>query len=253
MLPTALLKTAYPEGPKQFLKQAQGTKDHSGGDADVIVFCLHCMMVENGFVPLPSFDRDLDPSQEAHTRTTLLASSKRSTTYSLPKDWNDLEDEWVIVYARKSSPSWFRLHCALQRATGRLFVHACETETLQSAPKPSNIQVLGLQLANYHVERQQSKESNSWDDYVTNERTLREMFKEFVLEPLWNSANVTSHSKESADPSQSNASPWYSKSLGLANRDSYAMAVTLGIIVISCGCVYALSSYRNRRWPTVSD
>lgn len=247
MLPTALLKTAYPEGPKQFLKQAQGTKDQSGGNADAIVFCLHCMMVENGFVALPSFDRDLDPSKEALTRTALLASSKRFTTYSLPKDWNALEDEWVIVYARESSPSWFRLHCALQRATGRLFVHACETETLQSAPKPSNIQVLGLQLANYHVETQQAKDSDSWDDYVTNGRTLREMFKEFVLEPLWSSANVTSHSRETAVPSKSNARLWYSKSLGGANRESYAMAVTLGIIVISCGCAYALSSYSKRR------
>jgi hypothetical protein len=87
-------------------------------------------------------------------------SAKKTPVYTPPKDWSVFEDEWVVSYARAGSPSVFRLHCALQAATGRLFVHASELDE-NGVPKPSNIQVLGLQLLNYVDTDREDK--SSWE------------------------------------------------------------------------------------------
>lgn len=65
-----------------------------------------------------------------------------------PRDWRQLENEWIICYSRPGAFNTFRLHCSLQAATGRMFVHASETGP-EGEPLRDNIQVLGLQLTNY--------------------------------------------------------------------------------------------------------
>lgn len=69
--------------------------------------------------------------------------------YTPPTNWNtEHEAEWVIIYCRKGALRKFRLHCSLQSATDRLFVHACEL-TATHEPVSDNIQVMGLQMGNY--------------------------------------------------------------------------------------------------------
>jgi hypothetical protein len=100
-----------------------------------------------------------------------------------PTSWNrQHEHEWIITYTRKGALNRFRLHCSLQAATDRLFVHASEL-TLDGEPMADNIQVMGLQMGNY-VDLEACKES-TWEGVVKNVRTLTEMFSEFVLAPLW--------------------------------------------------------------------
>lgn len=106
----------------------------------------------------------------------------KAPVYTPPKDWNVFEDEWVVIYARAGSPSVFRLHCALQAATGRLFVHASELEE-NGVPKPSNIQVLGLQLLNYvNTDRE---DSSSWEGVCTFFSLLMTCAKEVCNACTW--------------------------------------------------------------------
>ncbi|WPT12419.1 hypothetical protein PSENEW3_00003558 [Picochlorum sp. SENEW3] len=155
--------------------------------ADVLVLSLHCMMVEQGFVAQGNGGQ---AAKQDETERRRLLDMNQKPIYTPPKRWNALEDEWIVLYVREGCPHWFRLHCALQRSTGRLFIHACETDE-QGAPKPSNIQVLGLQLSNYTCEGDKASVSeDSWKGYIHNERTLREMFREFVMDPLWKNAEV---------------------------------------------------------------
>jgi hypothetical protein len=146
-----LLQLAY-SSPK-YLSRTDG--------ADALVLSLHCLLVEQGYVSLGGAKQPVlklkVPLEEG--------SAKKTPVYTPPKDWSVFEDEWVVSYARAGSPSVFRLHCALQAATGRLFVHASELDE-NGVPKPSNIQVLGLQLLNYVDTDREDK--SSWEGIVTN-------------------------------------------------------------------------------------
>ena len=160
----------------------------SGLASHLLLVCTG-MMVEQGFVAHGGGGQAVR-QEETERRRLLDVAQKKKRIYTPPKRWNTLEDEWVVLYVREGCPHWFRLHCALQRSTGRLFVHACETDE-QGAPKPSNIQVLGLQLSNYTCQNDTGSVSgDSWKGYIHNERTLREMFREFVMDPLWKNAEV---------------------------------------------------------------
>lgn len=136
------------------------------------------MLVAEGYIGVAGAQ---DAAQTAKTKDRPVPPA----SYAPPKGWNALEDEWVISYVRSKSPSVFRLHCALQVVTGRMFVHASELDD-SGMPMPTNIQVLGLQLSNYAP--QGAKDSDTWEDCIQNERTLEEMFREFVLQPLWQRA-----------------------------------------------------------------
>lgn len=88
-------------------------------------------MVNDGF-------RSLEPSTD-----------KPIKGFTPPSNWNrQHQDEWVITYTRENAARRFRLHCSLQAATDRLFVHACELAD-NGEPVSDNIQVMGLQLGNY--------------------------------------------------------------------------------------------------------
>jgi hypothetical protein len=105
--------------------------------------------------------------------------------FAPPSNWREHPQEWIIPYTRPGAVATFVLRCSLQEATGRLFIHASETGP-DNMPRRENIQVLGLQLANYTSKER--CESNTWEDVIQNERTLMEMFREFVSRPLWESA-----------------------------------------------------------------
>jgi hypothetical protein len=106
--------------------------------------------------------------------------------FAPPANWRQHPQEWIIQYSRPKAISPFVLRCSLQEATGRLFIHASETGP-DHMPRRENIQVLGLQLANYTSKER--CDSKSWEDVIQNERTLLEMFREFVSRPLWEAAN----------------------------------------------------------------
>lgn len=62
--------------------------------------------------------------------------------YQPPRDiWREHPNEWVIEYTREGSSRCFRLHCSLQPATGRMFVHASELKEVKGEPLRDNIQV----------------------------------------------------------------------------------------------------------------
>lgn len=163
-----LLRKAYPTVQEFAIDNTDATS------ADIIVLCLHCMMVDQGFTP--------------------LELENKASLYTPPNGWNSLQDEWIVTYTRTYSPNNFRLHCAMQAMTGRLFVHASEQEVSTDGSvsmKASNIQVLGLQLGNYAAFSDGEvpvDATRSWEECLKNERTLKEMFHEFVLVPLWSNA-----------------------------------------------------------------
>lgn len=161
-LVTPLLEQLFPT-PVSFFARTNATSD------DVVPLCLHCLMVEAGCSP--RYSKDSRP----------------------PVSWNKHPDEWIIEYRHGDAANGtLRLHCSLQRRTGRLFVHAQE---LVDDPEPArshgtdqdvstrNIQVLGLQLTNY-TKLANDDAGGSWSDYVRNERTLKEMFRQFIVKPL---------------------------------------------------------------------
>lgn len=161
---STLLRKAYPT-IKDFLNATSGATS-----ADVIMLCLHCMMVDDGFTALD------------------METYKPIRSYAPPPGWNSLQEEWIVTYQRGQNPNRFRLHCAIQSSTGRVFVHASEQEVSTDGTaciKASNIQVLGIQLENYAYAEVELTRTQSWENCLKNERTLKEMFQEFVLLPLW--------------------------------------------------------------------
>ena len=127
------------------------------------------LLVQDGFEPLDAKGR------------------ARPGSWAPPADWNGrFEHEWVFSYARTGAARHFRLHCSLQAQTGRMFIHARCGHNIGATPSPraggptfrstgclqpalpsprrhpprseldsdgmpakENIQVMGLQLANY--------------------------------------------------------------------------------------------------------
>lgn len=156
---TPLLERVFPT-PVSFFSQSSAASAN-----DIVPLCLHCLMIEAGCTP--------------------LASKKNRP----PANWNKHQDEWVVEYRHEKDgvSTRFRLHCSLQQRSGRLFVHAEEltaekTEDVHVSEK--NIQVLGLQLSNYTKIVPEDVKGDAWSDYVKNERTLKEMFRQFIVKPL---------------------------------------------------------------------
>ena len=56
----------------------------------------------------------------------------------------------------------FRLQCAFQAPTKRVFIHASEIDS-QGEPVKDNIQIMGLQLPNYVPAGDQCANSSGWD------------------------------------------------------------------------------------------
>ena len=150
---TPLLEQVFPT-PVSFFSQSATASIN-----DVVPLCLHCLMIEAGCTPL---------------------SSKKNRP---PAKWNAHEDEWIVEYRHEKdgATATFRLHCSLQRRSGRLFVHA---EEIEEASGEKNIQVLGLQMTNYTKVVPEDTKGGAWGDYVKNERTLKEMFRQFIVKPL---------------------------------------------------------------------
>ena len=59
-----------------------------------------------------------------------------------------------------------------------------KTQETDRDASEKNIQVLGLQLCNYTKHVADEDAGGSWNDYVRNERTLKEMFRQFIVKPL---------------------------------------------------------------------
>jgi hypothetical protein len=150
---TPLLEQVFPT-PVSFFSQSATASIN-----DVVPLCLHCLMIEAGCTPL---------------------SSKKNRP---PAKWNAHEDEWIVEYRHEKDgvTATFRLHCSLQRRSGRLFVHA---EEIEETSGEKNIQVLGLQMTNYTKVVPEDTNGGAWGDYVKNERTLKEMFRQFIVKPL---------------------------------------------------------------------
>jgi len=150
---TPLLEQVFPT-PVSFFSQSATASIN-----DVVPLCLHCLMIEAGCTP---------------------PSSKKNRP---PAKWNAHEDEWIVEYRHEKDgvTATFRLHCSLQRRSGRLFVHA---EEIEEASGEKNIQVLGLQMTNYTKVVPEDTNGGAWGDYVKNERTLKEMFRQFIVKPL---------------------------------------------------------------------
>lgn len=207
-----LLRKAYPMTTDLLVDNQKATR------ADVIVLCLHCMMVDHGYTPVDMENFKPLPSP-----------------YTPPEGWNSFQDEWVVIYARKYSPSRFRLHCAIQAHTGRLFVHASEQEVSpddgSTSIKPSNIQVLGLQLGNYTACKEEGsvmETGMAWEECLQNERTLREMFHEFVLLPLSSYATQDDAAAAAAEQQQQ-----HTKQDGFTMLSSGGIYTSPGILLAS--------------------
>lgn len=201
-----LLRKAYPTTRDLLADNQKATS------ADVIALCLHSMMVDYGYITL-----DMESHEPLHS------------PYTPPNGWNSFQDEWIVMYGMKYSPNRFRLHCAIQAHTGRLFVHASEQEVSpdgSTSIKSSNIQVLGLQLGNYSSFQEKGNVLDSgmaWEECLQNERTLREMFHEFVLNPL--SSHATRNEKEQEQQEE--------------NEDARSMLSGYGDGIISTGILLA--------------
>lgn len=70
----------------------------------------------------------------------LDASGRPLRGASPPAAWNAAELVWGFSYTRAGALRQFRLQCALQAATRRMFVHACEVDAA-GEPLQDNIQV----------------------------------------------------------------------------------------------------------------
>ena len=172
--------------------------------------------------------------------------------FSPPRLWRQLQDEWVLGYRRPGALSPFRLHCSLQAATGRMFIHASETGP-DGTPLRDNIQVLGLQLTNYTSAEQSGAEA--WEDAIQNERTLLEMVREFVLNPLWEHARkspggeIASAGAPSAGPSGGAATAGIGGALSsrlssVTQRPAVTGAILVGLAATAAAAIVVMR-YRS--------
>lgn len=75
----------------------------------------------------------------------LDAAGRPLRSASPPAAWNTADLVWGFLYTRPGALRQFRLQCALQAATRRMFVHACEVDDA-GEPLQDNIQVGGRGL-----------------------------------------------------------------------------------------------------------
>ena len=185
--------------------------------------------------------------------------------------WRTNPGNWNFAYSRPGASLPFALRCSLQEATGRLFIHASETSP-DGVPK--NIQVLGLQVANYATKERCTSPSKSWEGVIHNERTLTEMFREFVTTPLWEGAErpvtgeeedgeeVGGGKEEAKEEGSANgvsavnavvrtsASTRKSKRNAMLLAASVSTAAVTGVVVVVLGTRY---HSRHGRWPTLRE
>ncbi|KAI7842411.1 hypothetical protein COHA_004050 [Chlorella ohadii] len=205
-----LLAQALPQGPG-------GLRGKQAGGA-ALALALHCLMVQDGFRPLDNSGRPL-----------------RSA--SPPAAWNAADLVWSFSYDRPGALRQFKLQCALQAATRRMFVHACEVDG-SGEPLQDNIQIMGLQLDNYVPagDDLHRRHGGSWEGVVAAEHTLVQMFSEFIARPLWRNAE-----KAPQDGAAGGGSWWL---LGLRQeRRRAALAVALGATAVAAGVLL----WRHRR------
>lgn len=164
---------------------------------------------------------------------TLNSKDVKIKGFAPPANWRQHPQEWIIPYTRPGAAFTFVLRCSLQEATGRLFIHASESGP-DNMPRRENIQVLGLQLANYTSgERCTSK---SWETVIQNERTLMEMFREFVTRPLWEAAEKVwseeaDNEEDNIENSSGNGLGSTSKTAKIATQDGTKTDATSSSVI----------------------
>lgn len=68
----------------------------------------------------------------------------------------------LVRCRRPGAALTFRLQCAFQAATKRVFIHASEMDS-RGEPVKDNIQIMGLQLPNYVPAGDQCTNSSAWE------------------------------------------------------------------------------------------
>ncbi|KAK9917606.1 hypothetical protein WJX75_006379 [Coccomyxa subellipsoidea] len=127
----------------------------------ILALALHCLMVDHGF----RVDAD---------RTFGGGASP----FCPAADWHGkFTNEWVFDYRRPGYASAFALHCSLQAASGKMFVHAREADS------PTNMRYMGLLVDKYVPDPGMAKGS-SWAGVVVEQEALKQQLEEFVAEPL---------------------------------------------------------------------
>lgn len=139
-----------------------------GGAA--LALALHCLMVRDGFTV-----------EEAASSS----GRRQRSSYAPPAEWNGrFSDEWVFSYTKDGKANKFVLHCSLQSASRRMYVHSSELGNLP------NVQVLGLLVDNYVPDAKRLK-SNEWAGVLQQEGKLVEMFSAYITQPLTDNAEAT--------------------------------------------------------------
>lgn len=96
----------------------------ASGGAAALALALHCLMTRDGFTV---------------EGATAGLGQKRPSSYTPPADWNGkFQDEWVFTYTKDGKANKFVLHCSLQAASNRMYIHCSELGNL------GNVHVLGL-------------------------------------------------------------------------------------------------------------
>ncbi|CAL5229178.1 g12453 [Coccomyxa viridis] len=136
---------------------------HTSDGGAILALCVHCIAVDSGF--------------DVHADRRLGSSRHAPAT-----DWNGkFENEWVLEYTRKGFLSVFTIHCSLQAASGRMFLHAREQDN------PSNMRYMGLTVSKYIPDVKQAQ-SESWEGTINEQDILRQSLHELLIDPLLASA-----------------------------------------------------------------
>ncbi|PRW58833.1 hydrolase [Chlorella sorokiniana] len=168
---------------------------------------------------------------------TLDAAGRPLRGSSPPAAWNAADLVWSFSYTRPGAVRQFRLQCALQAATRRMFVHACEVDGA-GEPLQDNIQIMGVQLDNYVAagDEVHRRTGGSWEGVMAAEHTLAEMFSEFIARPLWRNAE-----KLPQDGAAAGAGSWWQS---MQPERRYAtLAVAAGVTAVAAGVLF----WRHRR------
>ncbi|CAL8464775.1 g4310 [Coccomyxa elongata] len=141
------------------VREPRFVQTEDGGS--VLALALHCVMVEQGF--------------------RVTAEKKfggGASAFSPAADWQGkYTNEWVFDYKRVGYASGFQLHCSLQPGSGKMFVHARETDS------PTNMRYMGLLVDKYVPDPAKAKGS-SWEGVLVEQEALKQQLEEYVIGPL---------------------------------------------------------------------
>lgn len=151
-----LLALAEPKGPAGLPSPDPGA---------VLALACHVVMVHAGL------------------QSTLPSGAHPANKYAPRANWTrEFKDEWRFSYAAPGCKrNSLLLHCSLQRASGRMLVHAVELGN------PTNDHLLGLLLPKYVPDDTQLSQP-SWAGVVHNTDALVPMLRQHILEPLLEAA-----------------------------------------------------------------